>query len=66
MGVFDARFAPCEAIKEMVIIDQTRTECVCEHECPPDRVCPLEGCFAEVSGLFETAPPLVGPVLTKH
>jgi hypothetical protein len=66
MGGFDVYFAPCEAVGEMVIIDQTKMECMCEHECPPGRVCPLEGCFSEVSGLFETAPPLCGPLMTKH
>ncbi|MDR3323675.1 MAG: hypothetical protein LBS89_05685 [Zoogloeaceae bacterium] len=51
--MFDVHFAPCAAVGEMVIIDQTQQECVREHECPPGRQCPLDGCFADVSGLFE-------------
>lgn len=58
MSGFDVRFAPCEAVHEMVITDQTQRECSCEHECPPGRKCPLDGCFYEVSGVSEEeAPP---------
>ncbi|MDR2165816.1 MAG: hypothetical protein LBO79_09425 [Zoogloeaceae bacterium] len=66
MGGFDVRFAPCEAVREMVIVDQTKLECVQEHGCPPGRVCPLEGCFARISGLFETDLPFLGETIAKH
>lgn len=57
MSGFDVHFAPCAAVGEMVITDQTQLECAAEHECPPDRQCPLDGCFAEISGLVEEVPP---------
>ena len=57
MSGFDVHFAPCAAVGEMVITDQTQLECAHEHECPPGRQCPLDGDFAEVSGLVEEIPP---------
>ncbi len=59
MSGFDVHFAPCEAVGEMVITDQTQEECACEHGCPPGRNCPLDGCFARVSGFVEDIPPEV-------
>jgi hypothetical protein len=66
MGGFDVRFAPCEAVREMVILDQTQEECAQEHLCPQGRICPLDGCFAEYSGLFECEMPLFLSEVTKH
>ncbi|MDD3484353.1 hypothetical protein [Azovibrio restrictus] len=57
MSGFDVHFAPCAAVGEMVITDQTQCECAHEHECPLGRQCPLDGCFAEISGLVEAIPP---------
>jgi len=51
MTFIDSPIGRCEAIKEMVLLDETQRECAREHGCPPGRDCPLEGCFAEVSGL---------------
>jgi len=53
MSIFDAPISRCEAIHEMVLTDETECECAREHDCPPDRICPLHGCFAEHSGLSE-------------
>jgi hypothetical protein len=49
--MFDVPISRCEAIHEMVVIDQTQAECAREHECPADRVCPLDGYFNEASGI---------------
>lgn len=51
MSFFDSPIAPCEAVHEMVLTDETQAECAREHECPPDRVCPLCGWFAEPAGV---------------
>lgn len=51
MSIFDAPIGRCEAVKEMVLLDETQTECAREHGCPPGRVCPLDGCFTTVSGI---------------
>jgi len=45
--MFDSPIARCEIIHEMVLIDETQTECACEHGCPPDRICPLARYFVE-------------------
>lgn len=55
MSVFDAPIARCEAVREMVLTDETQIECAREHECPPGRDCPLDGCFATQSGVSEAA-----------
>jgi hypothetical protein len=39
----------------MVLTDQTQRQCALEHGCPPGRNCPLDGCFAEISGVTEEA-----------
>lgn len=54
MCTFDAPIARCEAMHQMVLLDGTRKECACEHGCPPGQICPLAGCFARHSGLYET------------
>lgn len=51
MSILDSPLGRCEAILEMVLLDETQQECACEHGCPPGCECPLAGCFAEVSGL---------------
>lgn len=47
----DSPIARCEAIGEIVLLDETQAECAREHHCPPARECPLAGCFTTVSGL---------------
>jgi len=49
MSIFDSPIARCEAIREMVLTDETQAECAREHECPSSRPCPLEGYFVEPS-----------------
>ncbi|MBR0566633.1 hypothetical protein J5J83_10955 [Azoarcus sp. L1K30] len=51
MSIFDSPIGRCEAVKEMVLLDETQTECAREHACPPGRACPLDGCFTPVSGV---------------
>lgn len=45
--MFDSPIARCEIVCEMVLIDETQAECAREHDCPPDRICPLARYFAE-------------------
>lgn len=47
MSVFDSPIARCDAVREMVLTDETQAECAREHECPPDRICPLCGYFVD-------------------
>ena len=53
MSFIDSPIGRCEAVREMVLTDQTQRQCAAEHACPPGRNCPLEGCFAELSGVTE-------------
>lgn len=53
MCFFDSPIGRCEAVREMVLLDETQMECAHEHGCPPGRQCPLEGCFATMSGVSE-------------
>lgn len=53
MSIIDSPIGRCEAVHEMVLLDETQQECACEHGCPPGFDCPLTGYFAEVSGLSE-------------
>ncbi|MCK6386890.1 MAG: hypothetical protein L6Q65_04700 [Zoogloea sp.] len=55
MSFIDSPISRCEAVREMVLTDQTQRQCALEHGCPPGRNCPLDGCFAEVSGITEAA-----------
>ena len=55
MSFIDSPISRCEAVREMVLTDQTQGQCALEHGCPPGRNCPLEGCFAEISGITEAA-----------
>lgn len=52
MCFFDSPVARCEAVREMVLLDETQRECAREHDCPPGRKCPLAGCFTEASGVY--------------
>lgn len=52
--MFDVPICRCEAVHEMVATDQTQAECVREHDCPSDRICPLHGYFNDVSGVSES------------
>lgn len=54
MSLFDSPIARCEAIREMVLTDETQAECAREHACPPDRICPLYNYFPEQSGRSES------------
>ncbi|AUM01010.1 hypothetical protein C3497_12635 [Zoogloeaceae bacteirum Par-f-2] len=54
MSFFDSPIAPCTTVHEMVLLDETQQECAHEHHCPPERECPLAGCFTEVSGIDPT------------
>jgi hypothetical protein len=47
MSVFDSPIARCDAVREMVLTDETQSECAREHDCPPGRICPLTGYFAD-------------------
>lgn len=53
MCIIDSPIGRCEAVREMVLLDETQRECAREHGCPPDRVCPLEDCFTQRSGVSE-------------
>lgn len=53
--MFDSPISRCEVVQEMVLTDQTQAECATEHGCPPDQICPLRGCFYEVSGVAAPA-----------
>ena len=52
MSIIDSPIGRCEAVHEMVLLDETQQECACEHGCPPGFDCPLAGYFAKVSGLL--------------
>lgn len=47
MSVFDSPIARCDAVREMVLTDETQAECAREHACPTERICPLCGYFAD-------------------
>lgn len=53
MCFFDSPVGRCEAVKEMVLLDETQMECAREHGCPPGFECPLAGYFVNVSGLSD-------------
>lgn len=55
MSFIDSPISRCEAVHEMVLTDQTQLQCALEHGCPPGRECPLDTCFAEISGVTEAA-----------
>lgn len=57
MSIFDSPIARCDAVREMVLTDETQAECAREHECPADRVCPLCGYFVESRATAERENP---------
>ena len=68
MCFFDSPVGRCEAVGELVLLDETQQECACEHSCPPGFDCPLKGIFTEQSGVTDPAslpcrraPPPRGP-----
>lgn len=56
MCFFDSPVARCEAVQEMVLTDETQLECAREHDCPPDRECPLKGYFIEPEDVAQGKP----------
>lgn len=44
--MFDSPIAPCPVCREMVLLDQTRRECMREHHCGANIDCPLERYFS--------------------
>lgn len=55
MSFFDSPLARCEAVRELVLTDETQAECAREHHCPPGFKCPLCGYFTENSGTSDEA-----------
>lgn len=55
MCFFDSPVGRCEAVRELVLLDETQRECAGEHGCAPGFDCPLQGCFAEFSGVCDPA-----------
>ena len=53
MSYIDSPIGICKAEHTIMLTDQTQRECALEHGCPAGRDCPLDGCFARVSGLSE-------------
>lgn len=47
MTFLDSPIARCEAMRTMVLTDQTQAQCAREHECPAGTVCPLCGWFVD-------------------
>ena len=66
MSIFDSPIGRCEADREMVLLDETQIECAREHNCPPGRNCPLDGCFTPVSGLSEEDAALFAQKSANH
>lgn len=55
MCFFDSPVGRCEAVRELVLLDETQQECACEHGCPPGFDCPLKNIFTEQSGVSDPA-----------
>ncbi|WP_083446854.1 hypothetical protein [Azoarcus sp. CIB] len=55
MTFLDSPIGRCEAVREMVLLDETQKECAHEHGCPDGRDCPLKGWFTEQSGVSDPA-----------
>jgi hypothetical protein len=53
MSFFDSPIARCEAVRQMVLTDETQAQCAREHDCSPGFKCPLCGYFTETSGISE-------------
>ena len=46
--MFDSPIAPCPVCGEMVLLDQTKTECAREHHCSKQVLCPLQKFFSGI------------------
>lgn len=55
MTFLDSPIGRCEAVREMVLLDETQKECAHEHGCPDGFDCPLKGWFTEQSGVSDPA-----------
>lgn len=55
MCFFDSPVARCEVMRELVLLDETQQECAHEHGCDRHQECPLAGCFAKKSGVYDPA-----------
>ncbi|MDT3670379.1 MAG: hypothetical protein ROZ37_08595 [Aromatoleum sp.] len=55
MCFFDSPIGRCEAVRELVLLDETQHECACEHGCAAGFDCPLKGWFTEQSGVSDAA-----------
>ncbi|MBS1142729.1 MAG: hypothetical protein H6R14_135 [Proteobacteria bacterium] len=51
MSFFDSPLARCEAMRQMVLTDETQLECAREHDCPPGFQCPLCDYFVEPAAI---------------
>lgn len=56
MCTFDAPISRCEAMRCMVITDQTQRQCAVEHGCPQGTDCPLNECFTGVDAPRQARP----------
>lgn len=61
MSIFDSPIARCEAVREMVLTDDTQAECAREHKCLPEMVCPLKGYFVEPDASGRCHPDTTAP-----
>jgi len=52
MSIFDSPIARCDAVREMVLTDETQAQCAGEHDCPLGRICPLCGYFTDEKQLL--------------
>ena len=55
MCFFDSPIGRCEAVRELVLLDETQQECAREHGCAPDFECPLRALFTSRSGVSDPA-----------
>lgn len=62
MCFFDSPIGRCEAVRELVLLDETQQECACEHGCQAGFDCPLKGWFTEQSGVSDAKLPRWRPV----
>lgn len=53
MSILDSPIGRGTEVREMVLLDETQAQCAAEHGCPPGTECPLDGCFASVSGIAD-------------
>lgn len=52
MSILDIKVARCELAKDYVFLDETQEQCAKEHCCPAGTKCPLDNCFAKLSGVL--------------